>query len=197
MRPSAFCVVGAGLAGGLVWPLLQSTVARAQTVPAPLAGRSIALEWIDQRSELNHWRNHQSDNSYDFSVTVYLGIKGHIFSVYDRKTIGKPRQDTRNTLVSDLGNGEVDPTKLRLAWKFEGQSLAADQLFVSGARRLKVNFTRDFSGCDLQVIYGKGSSGENIQYISRTNGKLTELLSVTVISTSCRILQGNAIAEPQ
>jgi hypothetical protein len=81
---------------------------------------------------------------------------------------------------------------MTLSWKLEGSSLVADELFLSGARRLQINLGQDFASCRLGVIYGKEASNENIRYFARHGHEEIEPPSVKVTSASCRIIKGLA-----
>ena len=78
-----------------------------------------------------------------------------------------------------------------LNWRSEGTSLAADQRFVRGARRLIVTFDANYSTCSLRVLHGKEAGSSSIQYVTFKSKEPVELLSINVTSASCTIATGN------
>jgi hypothetical protein len=82
-----------------------------------------------------------------------------------------------------------------LNWRFEGNSIVADQKFASGARRIAVSFDAAVSSCSVRVVHGKESSAA-IRYRGLTSGYPIQLMSIEVTSTSCSVRQGNIFNWP-
>jgi hypothetical protein len=146
-----------------------------------LRGKSVELSWTDSRVEKRLDTGREFSNSQISTVRVYLSEQGRFFSKFSR--FARRGGSLDRHAVSGEG-------KSVLNWRFEGNSIVADQKFASGARRIVVSFDAAVSSCSVRVVHGKESSAA-IRYRGLTSGYPIQLMSIEVTSTSCSVRQGN------
>lgn len=155
--------------------------AHAASAPAPLRGKNLNLSWTDNRVEKILASGLERPLTQTSVVTVYVSAEGRFFSALGRTT----------------GYGFVNRKEVSgrdrnaLNWRVEGATLAADQNFVRGARRLIVTFDSGFGTCSLRVLHGKEAGSAAIQYVTMNRKEPVELLSINVTAASCTIATGN------
>ena len=152
--------------------------------PAELRGKSIVLHWIDHRTiRLVEDPKAQPRNiSQSSELRLYVSDQGRVFSALDRMA---GRQRAVNTSQQVSGSGDN-----MLQWRQEGGALVADQKFVSGARRVQINFTGGFSGCTVTVLHGKDGTA-TLRYRSYQDKRMYDVTNINVVSSSCSIRNGN------
>lgn len=167
---------------------------QAQSAPPSLAGKSIVVNWTDIRTE-KRGADITTTPLQNFTIKIYVGSKGDIFSLYDRRSVKSKGKVNINKQVSALGSNNANRRTVDLSWRFERGQLNSDQQFIKGARRVSVSFDPGMTACTVRVIYGKGANNENIRYLSRMDGQEVEMLSSKVNSTDCRIVEGNILQD--
>ena len=130
-----------------------------------------------------------------FTIKIYIGSNGHIFSLYDRRSEKSKGKVNIDKQVAEAGANNANGRTIALSWRFERGELDSDQLFIVGARRVSISFNGDMTACETRVIYGKGKNNANIRYLSRIDGHEVELLDSRINSTDCRIVDGNILAD--
>lgn len=148
---------------------------------APLRGKNLALTWTDQRVEKILGSERERSLTQSSAVTVYISSEGRFFSHLTR-TVGRGFTNVKD--VSGAG-------RTTLNWRLSGTTLAADQQFLRGARRLIVTFDAGFQSCSLKVLHGKEMGASAIQYLTMDSKQPVELSSINVTSTNCTIAAGN------
>jgi hypothetical protein len=181
--------------------ILMIAGSAAQQLPAPLIGNSIKIGWDENVTEtiLSLGRTHNFDQSH--TMSIYLGSRNRVFSTLEEGNIGtnplstiKPHIDEISSNARADPKGTIDAAKVKRSWRLERGALIYDQLFDRGARRVSVRFDNNFRNCRATIIYGKNAAGDNIRYDDRKNGRELELVDSRIISTNCRIVQGNLFA---
>ena len=74
---------------------------------------------------------------------------------------------------------------------FEGSALAVQNSMQSGARRIQATFDAGFTGCSLQVRFGK-EGGTEIRHRTM-DGKMCNIISTDVSGNACAIRAGNLV----
>lgn len=173
MRISAFATALACFAG---------TVLPAAAAPEQLRGKSVVINWTEQRRERNPATGQEQTKSVPFAFTVYVSIADRIFN---RLSVGRG--------ASDQVKGSSDPAKFApRAVVFSGNRMTATNTFISGgARQIAATFDAAFSNCSATVIIGKGGGAPIKQ--SLMGGGVVELLSVSPGTANCAVSQGNAL----
>ncbi|MBI3701167.1 MAG: hypothetical protein HY242_12075 [Afipia sp.] len=176
---------------GLLWncriaaPIFLFTVIAASAHAAgalpQLRGKNLNLSWTDNRVEKILSTGVQRPVTQSSIVTVYVSAEGRFFSAFGR-TVGHGFVNRKEVSGGDRN---------ALNWRVEGTTLAADQRFMRGARRLIVTFDPGFGSCSLRVLHGKEAGSSTIQYMTMKSLEPVELQSINVTSASCTIGTGN------
>jgi len=159
----------------------EISFAHAAGAPPPLKGKNLNLSWTDNRVEKIIASGVERPVTQSSLVTVYVSAEGRFFSKFGRTT----------------GHGFVNANEVSggdrnmLSWRSEGTSLAADQHFVRGARRLIVTFDANYTTCSLRVLHGKEAGSANIEYVTMGRKEPVVLQSINVTAASCTIGTGN------
>lgn len=172
MRISAIATVLACLAG---------TVLPAAAAPEQIRGKSVVINWTEQRRERNPAGQEQT-KSVPFVFTVYVSTADRIFN---RLSVGRG--------ASDQVRGSKDQAGFApRSVVFSGQRMTATNTFISGgARQIAATFDGSFSSCSATVVIGRGSGGPIKQRL--IGGGVVELLSVNPGAAGCAVSQGNAL----
>jgi hypothetical protein len=85
---------------------------------------------------------------------VYISSKGRLFT--EKTFCGFFNRAARSTEISD------SPDRKEIEWRVEGRSLVAYRDFGSGARRMIVDFDKNYQTCSFKVSFGKPKDTENI-----------------------------------
>lgn len=174
------CAAMAGL-------VLTPAPAFPQGVPAALHGKSVVLSWNEYRVQRGD-DGHMSRSNTASRFVVYVSSQGRMFSKFSRQNPKSGRSNSSaqapdgNTSVQGVGQNQRTT-------RFEGNQMVSENAMRSGARRIQATFNANFTGCTLQVIYGK-DSGAN-QYHRAMNGKMYTILSTDVSGATCSIRAGN------
>jgi hypothetical protein len=167
--------------------LLAATQCRAETMPAALRGESIILNWSDART-IRDDSGRQKDRTQTSEIRLYVSDQGRVFSRLYRST--GPKDTKTISEVSGVGSNY-------LHWRFEGDSLVADQHFDRGARRVAVSFSDGFRACSITVLHGKEAGAEAIRYTGYDDNIQYEIVAIRVTAANCSMRQGNVFADPQ
>lgn len=162
---------------------LAGTILPAAAAPEQLRGKSVVINWTEQRRERNPATSQEQTKSLPFVFTAYVSTADRIFN---RLSVGRGGS-------SDQVKGSRDQAGFApRAVVFSGQRMTATNTFISGgARQIAATFDAAFSSCSATVVIGRGGSGSMKQ---RTiAGGLVEVLSVNPGAASCAISQGNAL----
>ena len=162
---------------------LAGTVLPAAAAPEQLRGKSVVINWTEQRRERNPATGEEQTRSLPFVFTVYVSTADRTFN---RLSVGRGGS-------SDQVKGSRDQARFApRAVVFSGQRMTATNTFISGgARQIAATFDGSFSSCSATVIIGKGGSGPVKQ---RTiSGGVVEVLSVNPGAAGCAISQGNTL----
>lgn len=157
------------------------TPANASGAPAQLRGKNLNLSWADNRVEKIVASGKERPVTQSSVVTVYVSGEGRYFTKFGR-TVGHGFVN-----ANEVSGGDRN----MLNWRAEGSTLAADQRFVRGARRLIVTFDSGFTTCSLRVLHGKEAGSANIEYVTMKTKEPVVLQSISVTSTGCTIGSGN------
>jgi hypothetical protein len=166
-----------------------STTAYSASAPAQLRGKTIDLNWSDNRVEKVIASGRERSVTQSSMVKVYIGTEGRFFTQFGRFA----NNGGRHTNSLDLK--EVSGGNSTLNWHVEGLNLTADQKLMRGARRLIVTFDSGFSSCSLRVLHGKEAGLAPIQYTTLNNKEPVELTSINVTSANCSVATGNSFAQ--
>ena len=159
----------------------EISFAHAAGAPSPLRGKNFNLSWTDNRVEKIVSSGVERPVTQSSVVTVYVSGEGRFFSKFGR-TVGHGFVN-----ASEVSGGDRN----MLNWRSEGSTLAADQHFVRGARRLIVTFDGNYSTCSLRVLHGKEAGSANIEYVTMARKEPVVLQSISVTATACTIGTGN------
>jgi hypothetical protein len=131
---------------------------RAGQIPESLFGKSIVLGWSDVRTIKNTQSGRLFIQGQQSSVSLYISEKGRTFSSLRRELYVQGHRS-----MDAATNNEVSGTEKVLHWRFEGDSLVADQAFLRGARRVSISFDNGYHNCSIAVLHGKVSADAPIQ----------------------------------
>lgn len=162
--------------------LLAPSFARAAPAPTQLRGKSITVNWTENRVQRNVGEASFRSVAGNHQFNIYISSAGRIFS--------------RLTSTTRAGTGSADEVGGNSGAKrtpvFSGQSLT---VFIpsrgSGVRRLTVNFDGGFGSCTAAVIRARPEGAAIMTGTSIITGRALEIQSVSVGAASCTTQNGN------
>jgi hypothetical protein len=151
-----------------------------------LYGKSILTSWtLDVRTKGASGQAHRPQ--IHFEAVVYISTAGRLFTRGHTSRGGLSSQREFDPGVSRTRNGVMQAS-------FSGKRLLIQRSYISGASQNAIEFDPDYRNCNASVTLGK-QSGSPIVWRSSLNGSVYEIISSDVLSTSCAIRDGNALAE--
>jgi hypothetical protein len=160
--------------------------ARAASAPAQLLGKSIVVNWTENRVQRNAGEVNFRSVAASHQFSIYISSVGRIFS--------------RLTNTTRAGTGSADEVGGTSGAKrtpvFSGQSMT---IFIpsrgSGVRRLTVNFEGSFGSCTAAVVRARPEGAAIMTGTSIITGKVIETQSVSVGAASCAMQNGNVFGK--
>lgn len=162
---------------------LICTALPVQAAPEQLRGKSVVINWTEQRRERNPATGQEQTVSLPFVFTAYVSTADRVFN---RLAVGRAG-------ASDQVRGSRDSTGFAArSVAFSAQRMTATNTFRSGgARQISATFDASFSSCSASVVIGRGG---NAPLRQRTiQGSTVEVLSVNAGAAGCAVSQGNAL----
>jgi hypothetical protein len=162
--------------------LFAPTFALAAAAPAELRGKSITVNWTENRVQRNVGEANFRSVGASHQFSIYISSAGRMFS--------------RLTNTTRAGTGSAEEVGGTLGAKrtpiFSGQSLT---VFIpsrgTGVRRLTVNFDASFGSCTAAVIRARPEGAAIMTGTSIITGRELEIQSVSVGAASCTMQNGN------
>ncbi len=174
------------VAGPLTVIAVSTSAAEA---PRPLLGKTVVIGWNEfrvQRCDDGQLKRGHTASS----LLVYVSESGRLFTRLNRR--GARGGGNSNDLDPEGGNqrsGTGSASNLNAS--FEGSILAVQNSMQSGARRIQATFDGGFTGCSVQVRFGKEGGGE---LRHRTmDGKMCNIISTDVSGNACSVRTGNLV----
>jgi len=165
---------------------IHSDLARAASAPAALLGRSITINWMENRDQIDLTTNRHQNIAVPNTLIVYVGSTGRVFS---RMSYGGAQGAS-----SDQTAGSADATGYGSRQiVFGGNSMHVTNAIKGGARQISVTAQSGWSSCSVNVVYGRDGSGQAMRQINLA-GHIKQLNSISISGTSCQIGDGNALA---
>ena len=180
-----------------VWAalLLPLNPARAEEIPGNLLGHSIIISWSEQRA----WQPADKvglahEDVVKGKATIYLvgpeNISGQV-----QRTVSASK-DGKNLGEKQFSNETASGKSKSWTWSFDHQTLNGYDVNTGGVQRLSISFHGRFGNCSIQSVYGK-PNGERRFVTQGWNNDAYYLISNRLLSSSCAIYPGNALANPQ
>src|SRR5262245_43263030 len=170
----------------LCFTLLLAGTASAAGAPAALQGKSVIVTWSEARTQRAVGEPGMRSVTVTAQLSAYVSTAGRVFARMFRTAAG--------TRLSRSGSREAAPggslTGGAGRTSFQGQQLIIDSRYESGARRIAVTFNAGFTTCSASIIQGK-ESGRPMVMTSTITGRRLEVQSIQVMSSNCRIQDGN------
>lgn len=161
----------------------------AAEAPRQLFGKTVVMGWNEYRVQRcddgQLKRGHTAS-----SLLVYVSENGRLFTRLNRR--GGRGGSNSNDLDPEGGNKRSGTGSAgNLSTRFEGSVLAIQNSMQSGARRIQATFSGGFTGCSLQVRFGK-DGGSEIRHRTM-DGKMCNIISTDVSGNACSIRNGNLV----
>jgi len=159
----------------------------AQGAPRGLYGKSVVLNWVNSVVQVGA-DGRSSNPTIAAQRVAYISSAGRLFVRASRSHVGSGRRRQSDIAPGDTQNRGGEPVQMR----FEGGRLVSTVGFIAGAGRAVATFDPLFQSCSLEVIYGKVAGGG----MSRKgiDGTVYRIQSITTLSKSCTVQDGNALA---
>ena len=170
--------------------------AQAQHAPDALIGKSIVVNWSEDRSLRRAEETAFRETRTPFTVSIYVSTKGQPFT---RITAMPPKMSGKGNATGSadyLGRtGAEQGGGVRLLG-FKGNSLElTTTMRAGGARHLVVQFDSGFTSCSASIIAAKQVGSAVIHTRSIASGAPIEIRSVTASGATCAVRNGNVLAE--
>ena len=157
--------------------------------PPQLHNKTIVMNWSEYRVQRADSGDISKTNTAS-SLLVYVSSSGRLFTRLSRKN---SRRSNSNDVDPEGGNQRVGAGAAgNLRSSFEGQQLLIENSMKSGARQIQATFNSAFSGCNLQVRFGK-EGGADIRHRGM-DGRMYNIISTDVSAQSCSTKVGNVFA---
>jgi hypothetical protein len=156
----------------------------AVAAPQALRGKSIQISWSESRRERTESGEERSRNT-PFKMTIYVSTQDKIFN---RLSVAGGN--------SDQTGGSSDASRFASrSVVFSGSRVSVTNTFQGGggARQISANFDANFTGCSASVVIGRAASGQPFKQ-KLMGGGYVVLLSASVGSVNCSIIDGNALS---
>jgi len=167
------------------------SLARGQTAPQELRGKSITITWNEYRNERRAGWTDFRDISDALSLRVYVGTTGRPFA---RFTTMAPRASASTEHVGTSGRGSGGGFT---QFQFAGHSLVVTGETGSGdfARRYMVNFNESYNTCEAQIIFAKKPGASVLIGRNLYTGLPQEIRSARATGVTCSVRDGNMFAQ--
>ncbi len=162
--------------------VLLFSASPALAAPAHLLNKSLTVSWTSSMMQrASDGREHGRQIS--INKVIYISSAGRLFERARRTSDGGMRGK------SDVGPGDGQINGQARGLKFSGDKLIGNMAYASGA----VQYVVSFSGGSCSVSVVQGRSGGNMR-VKGLDGRMYEILSMSVSGQSCSIRDGNALA---
>lgn len=161
-------------------------LARAASAPAALLGRSITINWTENRDQIDLTTSRHENMAVPNTLIVYVGSTGRVFSrmSYAGAQGAASDQTAGSADASGYGTRQV---------VFSGNSMHVTNAIKDGARQISVTAQPGWSSCSASVAYGRDGSGQALRQ-TNLQGHIKQLNSISIGGTGCAISDGNALA---
>jgi hypothetical protein len=164
---------------------LAATASGAFAAPAQLYGKSIVVNWTENRMQTTDVSETPTPRTVSGQLSVYVSDQGRAFS---RVTMSvSTRRGTRSG-SRDAVQGEAT----RRSASFHGNAMTvAWPRGDTGAVMIAVTFDSSFSGCSAHVAVGKANGAQSTRFTSLATGRQRTLFSAQASGESCSVQSGN------
>jgi hypothetical protein len=186
MRTSHAATAAVSAAATLLSAALHTAPARAEAPPPALIGKSLVFTWQTRSSQIADGATETLTHNFD--RIIYVSTEGRIFRRGGRAIVGTNRARRGDLPLGDpmAADGKRGDTR------FEGGRLVLVQAFLKGAVRIVVGFDTGFRNWSLSAVFGRGRDGEMVR--KGLDGKIHRIMSIELVSQSCAVQDGNALA---
>ena len=161
----------------------------AAEAPRQLWSKTVVIGWNEYRVQKCDDGELRRGNTAS-SLLVYVSDSGRLFTRLSRR--GGGGRSNSNELGPEGGNTRSGTgSASNLSASFEGSVLAVQNSMQSGARRIQATFNGGFTGCSLQVRFGR--DGESDIRHRTMDGKMCRIVSTDVSGNACSIRNGNLV----
>jgi|KBSMisStandDraft_5_1062788.scaffolds.fasta_scaffold430444_2 hypothetical protein len=168
----------------MVLSLAASNAQAAGAVPA-LLNKTIKVSFTAQRT-LRRMDGSIVTPSINYQQLLYVSSAGRIF-------VRLTGQSVRGTRTGEAGPDDTTtPDGDARSASFQGNKIVLMSNRGGGARRMVISFDRNYSGCSVDLAFGKPNGGPFMQRGPR--GGMAELISTSFSGQDCSIVEGNAFA---
>jgi len=164
----------------------------AAAAPAQLYEKSVVVSWSETREQTSSaaMDNAPRTVTRNGEFSVYISSAGRVFNRQTFSGAGMGRRGRMRSGSSEQVSGE-GVGKIRSV-SFSGRTMTAVAPMQGGARGILVTFSDGFSGCNAEVLTGKGGGESKMGAGSLMNpGVRVEIHSVKTGAATCRVQSGN------
>jgi hypothetical protein len=176
--------------------LCASGMARCETFPGLLLGKSVTVKWALHRQQRFESTGAVVSRTINASLQIYVSTAGRAFSQESVSFSGTGglRGGPRPVGGAYQENRAPDDPESRRGVNVvhaEGRGLVVDRQMIDGARRVSITFDAGYGSCNARVIFGREGGAGALRGRSRVNGEPFEVLSSEVSTPSCSVRSGN------
>jgi hypothetical protein len=169
--------------------MVPATAAWAAEAPSQLLGKTVVMGWNEYRVQRCDDGEMKRGHTVS-SLLVYVSENGRLFTRLNRR--GGGGRSNGNDVDPEGGNRrDGTGASSNLATSFEGEHLVIQNAMRSGARRIQTTFEAGFTGCSLQIRFGKEGEGE-IRHRTM-DGKMCNIISTDISGNACSVRNGNLL----
>jgi hypothetical protein len=185
MKAMAFARSISKLVGTLMVLSLAPPDARAAGAPPALLNKTIKVSFTAQRT-LRRMDGVILTPSINFQQLLYVSSAGRIF-------VRLTGQSARGTRTGEVGpDDRSTPDGEARTASFQSNKIVLISNRGCGARRMIISFDQNYSGCSIDLAFGKPGGGPFMRRGPR--GGMAELISTSFSGQNCAIVEGNAFA---
>jgi hypothetical protein len=177
-------------------------IAHAATFPSPLLGKSVTVNWTENRQQKLEDSGQTVFRSVSISLQVYISSAGRAFTKQSVSSAGGGASHRGgpgmgrgfgSSFQEDQAPGDATSSLGRSneVVHMEGGALAVDRQMRAGARRIVVTFDGGYTSCNARVILGREGGTGALRGRNPVNGMRFEIVSVNIATPSCSVASGN------
>jgi hypothetical protein len=163
----------------------------AQDTPAGLRGKSIVMNWTENRIQRVVGSSDEfRPRAIAQSLSVYVSTEGRLFS---RRGMTNPKGDSGKR--EGVGQTGTSATGGLRDSRFQGDTLIVSTELGTGARLITVSFTNGFSSCTAAINVAIEAGKPTLTVKSLADGRTFEVKAVSADAVSCSMSSGNVFAQ--
>jgi hypothetical protein len=176
-------------------------MARCETFPGPLLGKSVNVTWTANRLQRFESGGNVVSRALSVSLQIYISTAGRAFSkeAVSFSGIGGVvpggRRLQSGAVQRDRAPDDGEAPRGVNVVHVDGRALVVDRQMVEGARRVSITFDPGYGSCNARVILARENGAGALRGRGHIGGRTFEVLSIEFSTPNCSVQPGNVFGE--